>query len=269
MDQIPEPMPARELLIKLLNHLGDITRSDNVPLETVRDTRQKIRTTLSADKYTRYHEVIENMDPGLASTVYRLVDRLDGLGQVVRSKLLTHIRDTHPQMFLKAKTDPWVDDDIIYGTREGMNRREEELNHIMNVKIPQNAKAIGEAAARGDLSENSEYKFALEERDFLHARIAKIQNELSRARLLTADDISTDKVNIGTRLTLQNVQSCEQKDITILGPWESDIEKNIYNYRAPICQKLKDLQVGDVVELSLGGPEDKFRIEKIANALES
>ncbi|MHC4797185.1 MAG: GreA/GreB family elongation factor [Planctomycetota bacterium] len=268
LEQVPQPMPGSELLAKLLNHLGDITRSDNVPAEIVRDTRHKIRSALSADKYTRYHELIKQMDSGLASTVYRQVDRLDGLGQVVRSKLLAIIRDTYPQMFVKEKADPWRDEETLYGTREGMNRREEELNHIMNVKIPQNAKAIGEAAARGDLSENSEYKFALEERDFLHAQVATIQNELSRARLLTVDDISTDKVNIGTRLTLQNIQTSDRKEITILGPWESDIEKHIYNYAAPLCLKLKDLKPGDVVQLSLEGPETEYRIENITNALE-
>jgi len=266
--QVPAPISAREMLIKMLNHLGEVTRNDLAPAEVVRDVRQKIRAALSADKYTRYHEVIEQMDAGVASTIYNQVERLNGLGLVLSSHMLGYIRSTYPKFFAKARTDPWLDEKIIFGTQAGMNKRTEELNHIVNVKIPENAKAIGDAAAHGDLSENSEYKFALEERDFLHARLGKIQNELNLAQLLTANEIYTDKVNIGTRVTLKNTETGEMSDMTILGPWESDIDNGIYNYQAPLCMKLKDLKIGDMVSLTLSGQETEYHIEAINNALE-
>jgi transcription elongation GreA/GreB family factor len=163
--------------------------------------------------------------------------------------------------------DPWLDDGVLFGTREGMSKREDELKYLINVKMAENAKAIGEAAARGDLSENSEYKFALEERDLLRARVATIQNELSRARLLTVNDVTTDAVNIGTRVTMTGPEG-ERHDITVLGPWEANVEKRIYNYQAPLCLRLKALHVGDTVTLDLGGEERAYRIDAIVNALE-
>src|SRR4029078_11306245 len=102
------------------------------------------------------------MESGLASTVSRTVDRLDGLGQVVRSTMLKIIQETHPELYVKAKIDPWLAAEIIFGSQPGMAKREEELNFLINVKMKENAKAIGEAAAHGDLSENSEYKVALQ-----------------------------------------------------------------------------------------------------------
>jgi len=181
--------------------------------------------------------------------------------------MLKIIQEAHPELYTRVKVDPWIDETILFGTREGMNRREEELKQLVNVKMVENARAIGEAASHGDLSENSEYKFALEERDLLRARAAAIQSELSRARLLTHNDVATDAVNIGTRVTLSGPDG-SRRDLTILGPWEADVEKSIYNYRAPLCMKLKGLHVGDTVALDLDGEERTYRVEAIANALE-
>lgn len=265
---VASPLSQRDLLLRLLNHLGDLARSDATPPEVLRDARLKLRAALSAGKYAPFRQVIEGMDAGLASTVRRTIERLDGLGQVVHATLLRIIQDTHPELYVRARIEPWLDENIILGTQAGMNKREEELNHLVNVKMVANAKAIGEAASHGDLSENSEYKFALEERDLLRARVAAIQNELAMARLLTENDVITDAVHVGTRVTLAPVEVGERREMTILGPWESDIEKGIYNYKAPLCGKLRGLQVGDTVRLDLDGTEREYRIEAIANALE-
>ncbi|GMU23454.1 MAG: transcription elongation factor GreA [Phycisphaerae bacterium] len=263
-----EPMPPRELLTRLLNHLSELVRDDQAQAGTVRDAKAAIRSALSAAGYARFRAVIAGMDSGLASTVRRSVDRLDALGQAVRADMLKIIQESHPELWVKAKVDPWLDEGVLFGTQAGLQKREEELNHLVNVKMQENAKAIGEAASHGDLSENSEYKFALEERDLLRARAASIQNELSLARLLTAHDVSTDVVNVGTRVTLVNSDGQQRRSMTILGPWEADVEKGIYNYRAPLCMKLRGLKVGDTVVLDLGGNEQEYRIESIANALE-
>lgn len=265
--EVLQPMTPREMLIRLLDHLGDLTRSDATPPEIIRDARLKIRSALSAHKYACYKRVIEEMEAGLASTIRRTIERLEGLGQVVYSDLLKIINETHPELTVKPTVDPWENEGIIFSTEQGMARRKEQLDHLVNVKMPANAKAIGEAAARGDLSENSEYKFALEERDLLRARVAMIQNELNLARIITVHDVDTDQVNIGTHLCLQSTDGANRREMTILGPWEADMEKNIYNYRAPMCMKFRGLKVGDRVTLNLDDTEREYQIESIANAL--
>jgi len=264
-----EPLPRREMLPRMLEHLAQVTRSDHTTAEILRNARTKIRAALSANDYRHYRKLIEQMEPGLASTIHRTVDRAQGLGQVVHSTLLQIVKDTYPQLFVKAKVDPWLDENIIFCTRHGRQRHNAALSHLVNVKVPENAKAIGEAAAHGDLSENSEYKFALEERDLLQARIARMQQDLSRARLLTEDDISTDQVNIGTRVTVATVEGDQRETITILGPWEADTDRSIYNYGAPLCQQFKALKVGDTITLDRDGAQRAYRIEAIENALET
>ncbi len=264
------PIPPREMLLRMLEHLGQVTRNDYVAPKTLRDTRTEIRSTLSAGNYARFRSVIQDMEAGLASTIRTTVDRLDALGHVVCANLTRIIHETHPELNVsrtRQPVDPWVDDSIIYCTQPGFDRRKEELDFLQRVKIPENARAIGEAASRGDLSENSEYKFALEERDLLQARAMQIQNELSIARLISAGDVNTDEVSIGTRLSLASVDGTDRRDFTILGPFEGDIEKFIYNYRAPLCGRLRGLRVGDTVRLELGNGERDYRLESIVNAV--
>jgi len=263
-----EPVPRRELLPRLLEYLHSLALSDNTPADLLRNARARIRAALSHDNYAHFREIITGMEAGMASTVYRTVDRAQGLGQVVHSTLLKIIRETHPSLFTKARTDPWLDDNIIFCTSQGMQKQEAELNHLQYVKIPENAKAIGEAASHGDLSENSEFKFALEERDLLQARLLRAQQDLARARLITANDVSTHEVGIGTKVTLAPVAGGEPLVFTILGPWEADGEKRIYNYRAPMCARLKGLKVGDTVKLELDDAEREYRVQTIANSLE-
>jgi transcription elongation GreA/GreB family factor len=264
------PIPPREMLSRLLEHLAQITRNDYVAPKTLRDTRTHIRAALSAANYSRFREVIEGMEAGLASTIRTTVDRQDALGHVVRGNLIKIIHERHPELNAprtRQVVDPWQDDSVIYCTQQGFDKRKEEVDYLTRVKIPENARAIGEAAARGDLSENSEYKFALEERDLLQARVMKMQQELSLARLVTPGEVNTGEVNIGTRLALVSTNGAHRRDFTILGPFEADIEKAVYNYRAPLCGKLRGLHVGDTVKLELGEGEQEYRLESITNAV--
>ncbi|MBI4579775.1 MAG: GreA/GreB family elongation factor [Planctomycetes bacterium] len=264
------PIPAREMLLRLLEHLGRVTRDDYVEAKVLRDTRTMIRAALSAANYSRFRQVIQEMESGLASTIRTTIDRLDVLGHVVRGNLVKIIHETHPELDTprtRQPVDPWTDDSVIYCTQKGFDRRQEEVNHLTRVKIPENARAIGEAASHGDLSENSEYKFALEERDLLQARLMKMHNELSMARLISAGSVSSDEVNIGTRVTLVDVDGGERREVSILGPFEADMDRGIYNYRAPLCGRLRGLRVSDTVRLDLGAGERDYRVEAIGNAI--
>jgi len=264
-----EPIPRRALLPRILETLNALNLSDDAPAPVLRNARSRIRAALSADDYAKYREVIAEMDAGTAATVLRTVDRVQGLGQVVHATLKRIIRQSYPDLEVrKITTDPWADNEIIFCTRRGMERHNAQLQELLNVKIPENARAIGEAAAHGDLSENSEYKFALEERDLLRARVARIQEDLSRATVLTAQEISTEQVDIGTRAHLETEDGGATITITILGPWEADAQHRIYNYRAPLCAKLRGLKVGQTIALQLDdNVEQSYRVVTIENAL--
>jgi transcription elongation factor GreA len=179
------------------------------------------------------------------------------------------LRDVHPVLWVvrTQQVAPWEDRETLWCTGEGLARRTAERDDVLNVKMPENARRIGEAASHGDLSENSEYKFALEERDLLRARLAKINEELSRARVIDPLGVLTDRVNIGTRVTMRDAASGETKVMTFLGPFETDVDRGIYSYLAPVSQKLMGVAVGESVHLTLDGHDLQFEITQIENAL--
>ena len=90
-------------------------------------------------------------DEGYAATI----ERLEGLGHVVHGNLIKIINRTHPELSVqrgpRATIDPWQDDNVIYCTQKGYERRKGEIDYLTRVKIPENAKAIGEAAAHGNV----------------------------------------------------------------------------------------------------------------------
>ena len=152
---------------------------------------------------------------------------------------------------------------IIFCTRQGMRRREEELKHLIHVKIPENAKAIGEAAAHGDLSENSEYTAALEKRDQLTSRATRIEKELQIAKVIDASLSESDYVNVGTRVTVRDLVADIEEIYTFLGIWDSDPEAGLLSYKAPLSQSFMGRKVGDTVEYELDG--EHYRKWKILN----
>jgi transcription elongation factor GreA len=128
----------------------------------------------------------------------------------------------------------------------------------------ENAKAIGAAAEKGDLSENSEYKFALEERDLLRARQANLQQQLSMARALDPNDVPTDHVSVGSKVWLRHKPTGQMLAFTFLGPLEADIEQHIYNYKAPFAQEMMGRRVGDEIELAIVDPPGDYVITDLS-----
>lgn len=239
------------------------------PPDYARLFRARMKAAIGLREYARVREYLQICDPAAAVTYRRQFERLEGLGTNARTKLLDLLRAAHPQLWVRReeKLAPWADPEVIWVTQAGLDRKVAERDHVVNVKMKENAVRIGEAASHGDLSENSEYKFALEERDFLRARLARINSELSLARVLTPHDVPTDSVGIGSRVALRRVSDGAVRELTILGPFETDVEKEIYNYQAPICQKLMGLRVGQRTWLTLDGVEHEFEVTALANGL--
>src|SRR6185436_11628592 len=101
--------------------------------------------------------------------------------------------------------------------------KSQELHHILAVEIPANRKAIEEARAMGDLRENFEYKSARQRHEYLNARAAALNSDLSRVRLIEIAGMDTSEVRIGTRVQLGDGSG--RRTLTILGPWESRPEE--------------------------------------------
>jgi transcription elongation GreA/GreB family factor len=265
----PANAPSRvELLSKLLGAMQEIDRSPELySNSTRRNYCQRIRNTLSGADYAGFRAAVAGVDEHMAATIKRQVERSDGLAQAVREDMLNILRENFYGLFAKARVEPWLDEGTIWTTQEALDRRQEEFKELTEVKMLANARAIGAAAEHGDLSENSEWKFALEERDMLRARAAKMQEELAKARVIRHDEVSTEVVTIGTKVHVRRGDGQEMA-LVFLGPWESDPDHNVYAYQTQLAQAFMGKAPGETVIVRTdGAAEQNYLVERIEPAL--
>ncbi len=263
---IPLPPPVT-LLSRIVRAVDQCRRGEQVSKERARKVAGRARSVLSARKYARFEHCLAGLEAGMAGALRTQIRKLDNLGAVVRGELLNRIDHRFPPVKSDTRIESWMREDVLYVTETGLARKQAEIEHHVNVKMRENAKAIGSAAERGDLSENSEYKFALEERDLLRARLAQMNAELAVARIIAPADVPTDHVGIGTKVFFKRLTDGVPYNMLFLGPWEADGAKARYNYKAPLAQRVLGKRVGDVVEFDHSGAAGSYEIVALENVL--
>jgi len=134
-------------------------------------------------------------------------------------------------------------------TREGQENLKQELDRLLKQERPANIKAIEVARSHGDLSENAEYHAAKERQSFLEGRITELQVRLGQSQVVEIEPGSYDRAVFGARVLLENMDTGEQKRITLVGPFESDPERGRISISAPLGQALLGKEVGEEIRV--------------------
>jgi transcription elongation factor GreA len=148
-------------------------------------------------------------------------------------------------------------------TKDGLEKLKRELSHLIKGERPDNIRAIEEARSHGDLSENAEYHAAKERQSFLEGRINELQDVISRAEIIDADDGPGDRVVFGRTVLLYDVKKDEKISYQLIGPYESDPENGKISVTSPIGQALIGRQQGDEVKARTPGGILEFEIIEI------
>jgi transcription elongation GreA/GreB family factor len=220
-----------------------------------------VQQTLMQQKGAAPRAVFAAADSEAAGKLKLLIEQNAGLTSLNRGRLLGLLRLEHERLFAEDSR-PWRDEGVIYTTETGLLRRQEDLERIIKFDIPAVAKQIGEAAAFGDLSENSEYTAALEKRDQLTSRAAMMENEIKAARIITPDMARSPYVNVGCRIRARNLDSDREETFCFLGPWDAEPERGVLTYDAPLALAFMGHKVGD--EVVYGEGDDRRRWEVMA-----
>jgi transcription elongation factor GreA len=205
----------------------------------------RMRNALVGSNYKTILAVFDEVTDEQAVQLHHVLKDNLGLTDAQRHKLSEDLKSNHRDAIMGRK-EIW-EEDVIYTTGRGLHHRQDEFNKIVNVDMVANSTAIGEAAAFGDLSENAEFTSALEKRDFLAARANEIGDELKKARQIP-HDLPTDRVNVGTRVTIRDVESGKEEVLTFLGPWDGNLDQRIYSYKAPFALAFLGKKVGEFTE---------------------
>jgi len=152
----------------------------------------------------------------------------------------------------------------VYLTRDGYEKLVKELEHLKQVKRKQLSKAIAEARAHGDISENAEYDAAKEAQGLNEERIAELESKLGMARILEHENIKSDEVLIGATVGLQDLDTNEVFDYTLVSEMEADFASGKISINSPVAKGLLRHKVGDVVEIEIPAGKLKYKILKIS-----
>lgn len=184
--------------------------------------------------------IAARLAPEHAEQLLLLLSRELGLDEHHKARMRSAVLRRYPEL-------REGEEEILYTTAAGLERKRAEFERITKVDIPHNAEEIRKAAAHGDLSENYEYKAARERQEMLSSRAKTLHDELRRARLFDPATIDSSRVRVGTRVTLVPKAGGPPRGLTILGPWDADPAQGIVSYLAPAVLPLLGKAAGDAV----------------------
>lgn len=148
-------------------------------------------------------------------------------------------------------------------SQEGYDKIVAELKRLESVERPKASAAIAEAADKGDLSENSEYDAAKEAQAHLEDKINKLKLAISEAKIVDVSRLSTDAVQILSKVQMTNLANNAKMTYTIVSESEANLKEGKISIKTPIAQGLLNKKVGDEVEIKIPRGTLKLRIDNI------
>lgn len=254
--ELGEPNELFSLLLSTINKV--LTRIERDE-KSLKDTLSSLRSAMTERKSRLMKTVLENTTEERAAHLLHEVERCRGLSDAHSSTLRDLIMKAFPELQIKAskalQAAEMAEEESgeILATELGLRKRQGELKHIQEEELPDVAKAIGEALAMGDISENAELDAAREKESRLKDQAKEIMEELKRVKVIDPTKVDASTAGFGTKVSLKR-EDGKSKTYTILGRYEADHENFIISNESPIAQGIIGRKPGEsaVVETPEG-----------------
>ena len=148
-------------------------------------------------------------------------------------------------------------------TYAGLKQYEDELQNLKVVKRKEVAQKIKEAREQGGLSENAEYDAAKDEQRDIELRIEELEKLLKNAEVVVEDEIDLDKINIGCKVKLLDVEYNEEMEFYIVGSTEANSLQNKISNESPVGRALMGRVVGDSVDVETQAGNIQYKVLEI------
>jgi transcription elongation factor GreA len=148
-------------------------------------------------------------------------------------------------------------------TKQGFEALKQELEKLKKVERPENIKAIEEARAHGDLSENAEYAAAKDRQGFIEGRIGELEFKLANIDIIDTNKLPKDRAVFGCKVVLENIETGEDVSYQLVGPDESDIENGRISVSSPLGKAIIGRKPGDELSLQVPGGRRTYELVEI------
>ena len=148
-------------------------------------------------------------------------------------------------------------------TYEGLKKLEDELENLKVVRRKEVSQKIKEAREQGDLSENAEYDAAKDEQRDIEARIEELEKILKNAEVVVEDEVDLEKINIGCRVRILDMEYNEEMEYKIVGSTEANSLKGKISNESPVGKALIGAKVGDIVEVETQAGTITYKVLEI------
>jgi transcription elongation factor GreA len=148
-------------------------------------------------------------------------------------------------------------------TSRGYQTLKKELKHLKSVERPQNIKAIEEARAHGDLSENAEYEAAKDRQGFLGRRIGELEYKLCNAEIIDPESIPKDRALFGCTVILKYIQTGDNVEYQLVGPDESNITEGRISVVSPLGKAIIGKKPENEIVLKTPGGKRIYELVEI------
>lgn len=200
-------------------------------------------------------EVVEDLVRAVQATIcFDDLDKRSIFGRIVKA---------YPSIQSMISGDKTKEDNLLTVSWSSLERRKNEYEDLVKKKIPGNSKEIAIARSYGDLRENHEFKAAKEMQKVLMARKGELEIDLNRARGTDFSDASIDKVSVGNKLGVTNLESGIDEVFILLGAWDGDPEKQILSYLTPLGQSFLGKKPGEEAEFEIDNNIRRYRVNTI------
>ena len=148
-------------------------------------------------------------------------------------------------------------------TPEGFRKLQEDLEKLLKVDRPNNIKAIEEARAHGDLSENAEYHAAKEQQSFIAGKIQELKSKIAMAQVIDPSKIRQSSVAFGAKVKVLDIEADEEYIFNLVGPEEADVKQGKISLSSPVGKALIGKEVGDTAIIKAPARTIEYEILEI------
>ena len=148
-------------------------------------------------------------------------------------------------------------------TKEGFQKIQEELHHLIKVEREELKKAIANAREHGDLKENAEYHAAKEKQAHVEGRIARLQDRVIHSKVIDPSLIKSEKILFGATVILLNQKTDEISTYQIVGNDESDTSQGKISLTSPLGRALMGKEEGDISLVKAPKGEIEYEIQSV------